>query len=76
MNTKNIKAKLITYLLVDSLTTRTCTKTNKEIGEALGCPTQDVQWWINVLQIKKELHVWEEEGVRHISMFYSATPGD
>jgi len=66
---KITKAKLISYLLVNSLTTRTITKTNKEIAEDLECKTQDVQWWINVLMIDKQIRVWEEEGTRFISMF-------
>lgn len=69
MKTKNLKAKLISYLLVDSLTSRVSTKTNKEIAQELGCESQDVQWWLNVLMIDKQIHVWEEEGIRKISMF-------
>jgi hypothetical protein len=68
-NKKITKAKLISYLLVNSLTTRTVTKTNKEIAEDLECKTQDVQWWINVLMIDKQIKVWEEDDVRHISVF-------
>ena len=71
MKTKNLKAKLVSYLLVDSLTSRVSTKTNKEIAQDLGCETHEVQWWLNVLMINKEIHVWDQDGTRNISMFES-----
>lgn len=66
---KITKAKVISYLLVNSLTTRTITKTNKEIAKDLDCLPQDVQWWLNVLMIAKEIEVWDEDNIRHISVF-------
>jgi hypothetical protein len=66
---KITKAKLLSYLLVNSLTTRTITKTNKEIAKDLGCQAQEVEWWISVMKIANEIKVWDEDGVRHVSVF-------